>query len=165
MNRASLALLLCFSLPHVAAQTLVDRARRDEITLVGKDDLAMNQAIARAQSSLDVFLQDALARAPRNSGHAVKVRVADKRHTEFFWVVDLQRLGTAFRGRLDNAPRLVKHVRAGQHIGFKRSDIIDWLYVDPSGQMHGSFTTCVLLKKEKPEEAKALAAQLRLRCE
>lgn len=160
-----LPLLLCLLLPPAHAQTLVDRARADQVIMVHESDKAMNAAFARAQASLDEFLRDALARAPRNGNHALKVRVSDRNGTEYFWVTELQRLGTGFRGRLDNEPRLVKHVRAGQHYGFRRSEIVDWLYIDPSGRMHGNYTTCVLLKREKPDEAQVLAAQLRLRCD
>lgn len=164
MTRPGLALLMCLCLPNAFAQSLVERAREDQVIVVDSGDPAMNKAFARAQGSLDGFLEDALAPAPRNTGHAVKVRITDNKNTEYFWVGDLQRRGTGFRGRLDNIPRLVKHVREGQQIGFTRKDIVDWLYIDPSGRMRGSFTTCVLLAKEKPEEARALAAQLRLAC-
>lgn len=165
MIRFGLAPLLCLCLPGALAQSLVERARQDEVVMVDSDDAAMTKAFARAQASLDGFVQDALAPAPRNTGHAVKVRVTEGQHTEFFWVGELRRNGADFRGRLDNEPRLVKRVRPGQQIGFKRGDIVDWLYIDPRGQMQGSFTTCVLLAKEKPQEARALAAQLRLNCE
>jgi len=164
MHRPALALLLCLNLPGALAQTLVERAAQDQAIMVEAGDPAMNKAFARAQASLDGFLLDALAPAPRNTNHAVKVRVTDGDNTEYFWVDELRRAGTGFRGRLDNEPRLVKHVRLGQQIDFPRSQIVDWTYRDALGQMKGNFSTCVLLSKEKPEEARALAAQLRLNC-
>lgn len=165
MRRLALALLVSLCGTGAAAQTLVERARKDEVVMVAKEDAAMNKAFARAQASLDPFLQDALAPKPRNTGHALKVRVQQGKDTEFFWVSAVRRAGTDFQGVLDNEPRLVKTLKLGQLLSFKRGDIVDWLHIDPQGQMQGSYTTCVLLAKEKPEEARALAAQLRLRCE
>lgn len=165
MLRSTLGVLLCLCLPGALAQTLTQRAERDEVVMVDSDDPAMNKAFARARSGLDNFLRDAASSSSTNTGHAVKVRLTDGSKTEYFWVGDVRPAGPDFTGRLDNEPRNVKTVRYGERFRFKRADIVDWLYYDPMGRMHGSFTTCVLASKEKPAEARALLQQIRLSCD
>jgi uncharacterized protein YegJ (DUF2314 family) len=157
-------LLLCLAAVGSQAQTLMERARTDQVVTMDAEDAAMKQAYARAQASLDSFLGDALSPSPRNSNHAVKVRVRDGALTEYFWVGQVRRSEQRFKGVVDNEPRLVKNVRMGQEISFAQAAIVDWLYTAPNGAMQGAFTTCVLLSREKPEEARALAAHLQLRC-
>ncbi len=162
--RPALFLLLCFAAAGSQAQTLMERARTDQIVTVDAEDAAMKQAYARAQASLDSFLGDALSSSTRNSGHAVKVRVRDGVGTEYFWVGQVRRSKQGLKGVVDNEPRLVKNVRMGQEIAFAQDAVVDWMYNAPNGAMQGAFTTCVLLSREKPEEARALAAHLKLRC-
>src|SRR5262245_62058085 len=70
----------------VAGESMLDRARRDQIVMVPGDDPEMLAAMAKARATLQDFL--ALARAPRPSmsGFAVKVAVRDKGNTEYFWI-------------------------------------------------------------------------------
>jgi len=165
MYRSTLAVLLCFMLPDAPAQSLKQRAMQDELVMVDRDDSAMNKAFARAGAGLDNFLRDAASPSTTNTGHAVKMRLRDGKHTEYFWVGEVRQAGKDFTGRLDNEPRNVKTVRYGERFRFKRADIADWFYYDPHGRMQGNYTTCALMTKEKPEEAKALMQHLRLRCD
>jgi uncharacterized protein YegJ (DUF2314 family) len=151
--------------PGVAlTETLLERAKRDGIAYVEKDDAEMAAAMRRARETLPEFLK--LARAPRPTmrAFAVKVAVSEADDTEFFWIAPFEQRNDQFTGRINNAPQLVKKVKFGQTIAFKEEEIVDWLYQD-GGAMRGNFTACVLLKREPRDEAEKFMKQLGLRCD
>lgn len=155
-----------------SAQTVLDRARRDETTSVPAGNDAMEAAFAKARATLDDFLA-LLDRPPPNTGvYTVKLRIVDpgNRAVEYFWVRDLRRDGDGFRGRIDNTPRSVTTVRQGQVMRFTRSDIYDWMYADSNfinarRSIVGNFTLCALLTREKPDEAAAMKRETGLVCD
>jgi len=82
MTRSALALLLCLGWSNAAAQSLVERAREDQVVLVDSGDPAMNKAFARAQSSLDGFLQPAAAEVVQmgvQDGHGKSILAQHRR--------------------------------------------------------------------------------------
>ena len=119
-----------------------------------------------AKATLDGFLRITESPPPNAASFAVKVAISDKKETEYFWISPFSWSGDSFEGRLNSTPRLVKHVREGQNLQFKRTDIVDWMYVDRAAQrMHGNFTACALLTKEKPEEAARFQKHYGLECD
>jgi uncharacterized protein YegJ (DUF2314 family) len=54
-------------------------------------------------------------------------------------------------GRLGNTPRMVRGYELGQTIRFRRSDMVDWMYVE-RGAIRGNFTACALLTQEPAAE-------------
>ena len=161
-----LALLLAACGDRPAAPTPLERAARDEVVRVAAEDPAMRAAIARAQGSLDGFLALLDAAPPHVEHAAVKVGIRDGADTEYFWLGEVRRDGEGFVGTLDNAPRLVRTVRAGQRYRFTRADIVDWLYYDRrENRMIGNFTGCALLAREPPAQAAEFRRAYRLRCD
>ncbi|ROZ61469.1 YegJ family protein [Ramlibacter sp. WS9] len=149
------------------AQTVVDRARADELVFMSDNDPAMRQAFARARATFDEFLSKAKEPAPGTLHYAVKVGIREGEDTEYFWVGDFtQDSSGMFSGRIDNEPRLVKKVKAGQRYTFPKGHIVDWTYVDRNQRrMVGNFTMCALLTKEPQAEAAAARQKFGLRCE
>lgn len=159
-------LLTALAFPPAAAQGLVDRSRREDIVRMQDEDPAMAAALRKARLTLDDFLRTAASPPANASAFAVKVPVSDDRDTEYFWIVPFSRDGDSFKGRLGNMPRLVRHVREGQEIRFSKSQIVDWMYVDVARRrMHGNFTACALLTKEKKEEAAKFRKLYGLECD
>jgi uncharacterized protein YegJ (DUF2314 family) len=148
----------------VAGETVLDRARRDEIVRVPGDDPETTAAMAKARATLQDFL--ALARAPQASmsGFAVKVAVHDGGNTEYFWITPFREQDGGFTGVINNTPRSVKSVKFGQALAFSEKEIVDWLYVD-GGKMKGNYTVCVLLKHESKADAEAAKARFGLECD
>jgi uncharacterized protein YegJ (DUF2314 family) len=146
------------------AETLLERAERDGIAYVAKDDAEMAAAMRKAREGLGGFLK--LARSPRPTmrGFAVKVAITEGDEIEFFWIAPFTQRKTEFSGEINNEPQLVKNVKLGQTITFKEDEIVDWLYQE-RGLMRGNFTACVLLKREPPEEAEEFRKELGLRCD
>lgn len=153
-----------FDIAH--AQNLVDRAKRDEIAHMSREEPAMRKAFEQAKASLDTFLAQAKAPATGSDSYALKVAVSDGRNTEYFWVADFTGDGEQFTGVLNNQPRLVMKHRYGEKIAFRRDQIADWTYMDTANRrMHGNFTACALLTKEPPAQAAEFKRQYGLRCD
>jgi uncharacterized protein YegJ (DUF2314 family) len=165
MQRFCLALVLLLSAAVPAdAQSVLDRARRDEVTAMPDADPQMQRAFGRARASLDGFLT--LAANPRAGAErfSVKVGIREGGTTEYFWIAPFRRSGDSFSGRLANTPRLVSNVRQGQTVTFSRSDIVDWMYLE-NGRMRGNFTACALLTREPEAQRAAFERQYGLSCD
>lgn len=147
-----------------AAQTALEKAARDELFVIPQRDPDMAAAMRKARARLPEFF--ALSRSPKPSmkDFSVKVGVRAGNGHEFFWIKPFERKGQRFSGRLNNTPRVVTHLKAGDTISFTEKDIVDWTYVD-DGKMKGNFTACPLLKREPKEQAQAFIRQYGLDCE
>ncbi len=110
MVRKSIVLLLSgiallLSSERVDAQTILDKAERDETVVIPKDDPDMATAMRKARMTLPNFL--ALARAPTRSmtNFAIKVGIrADNGSHEYFWVRPFENKGNRYTGQLRNTP-------------------------------------------------------------
>ena len=159
-----IAALLAISSGDAVAQTLLERAERDEIARVPKGDPDMAAAIRKARKTLPDFL--ALVRAPRPTitSFAVKIGIPEGDDAEFFWISPFRERDGRFIGRINNTPRTVKIVKLDQVIEFEEDDILDWLYHE-DGRMYGNFTACALLKREPRNQAKAFMKKFGLSCD
>src|ERR1700742_4254886 len=111
-------------------QGMLARAKRDEVVLVTKDDPAMEAARTKARATLPGFLAIAKQPTPAMRNFALKVRVSDSHGVEYFWVTQFNANGGRFSGKIDNTPRMVRSVAAGQIIEFNEGEITDWMYMD-----------------------------------
>lgn len=151
---------------QVLSQSPLEKSQRDEISRMESDAPAMARAFKKARDSLDAFLRLAKAPPPNAETFAVKVAVSDSKEKEYFWISPFSHDGAVFRGRLNNTPRLVTNVAEGQEIRFKKSEIVDWMYVDTGKRrMYGNFTACALLTKETPEQAAEFRRHYGLECD
>ena len=148
------------------AQGRAARAKAEEAG-APKIDPAMELAFNRARATLDQFLE--LSRVPpaHLRGFALKVSITEEPDIiEYFWINDFTQNGDAFSGRINNRPLLVKRVRSGRIHQFKRSDIVDWTYIDTQTRaVHGNFTACALLAKKPADLAAELREKFSLTCD
>ena len=149
------------------AETVLDRAKRDAIEIVARDDPDMAAAMRKARETLPGFLALARVPPPWVTSLAVKVAISgDNDAREFFWITPFQQRGAKFSGRINNKPRQVKTVKLGQIIAFSQDEIVDWTYHDSdSGKTEGNFTACALLKRDPPDQAEAFKKQFGLSCD
>jgi uncharacterized protein YegJ (DUF2314 family) len=148
------------------AQTAQKRAEADELAFMSSEHPAMRAAFAKAKATLPQFL--ALAKAPPGDASlfAVKVGIAADGKVEYFWITHFSENSAGYVGTIDNEPRMVRTVKAGQQYAFSRERIVDWMYVTrPPLRMHGNFTECALLSNESLADREAVQRQYGLRCE
>ena len=162
-----LALTVLFCSSAVAdAQSVQERAKKDELVFMNDDEPAMREAFQKARDSLDEFLSKAKSPAPGTTGYSLKVGIRDGEKVEYFWIGDFLETATGFTGTISNHPRMVKRVSFGQRYSFEREHIVDWTYVDRNEKrMVGNFTVCALLTKEPAAQAEATKKRYGLRCE
>lgn len=119
------------------------------------DDHEMLAAIAKAQASLHEFLK-VHANPPKGADDfRVKVKFRFENGYEPLWVIPFTYTGGSFRGTLSDTVHFVKTVRGGQEVKFEQTDISDWGYAYQNKNL-GHFTTCAVLARESPEEARAM---------
>jgi uncharacterized protein YegJ (DUF2314 family) len=165
-SRLFVLLSLLGSLSGAFAQTISERADRDEVSFMRDEEPAMQRAFAKARASLDDFLARAAKPGPQDSAFALKVAIWEGANTEYFWVNNIAQHGEAFAGELNNEPRMVKRHKLGERIRFQWAQIVDWTYLDRTQRrMFGNFTACALLSKEPAAEAEAFKTQHGLICE
>jgi uncharacterized protein YegJ (DUF2314 family) len=157
--RASILLTAMAGILAACGNSISDRAARDEVTQVSKDDPAMLNAFDYARQTL------AEHPVATFTGFAVKVRMSEGDQVEYFWVTRFSHSGSAFTGTLANDGESLRKYRAGQSIKFSEVDIVDWLYHDDTtGAMKGNFTACALLTHEDPKEAAEFKKEHGLEC-
>ncbi|MDZ4356303.1 MAG: DUF2314 domain-containing protein [Variovorax sp.] len=159
-------LALASSHGAVRAQSIVERAERDEIAHMASEEPAMRNAFAKARATLGEFLVKASNPPDGTASYALKVAISDGKNTEYFWVSNFSSGADRFTAVLSNEPRLVKTHKFGERISFRREQIADWVYIDRrSRRMVGNFTACALLTKESPAHAEEFKRQYGLQCE
>jgi uncharacterized protein YegJ (DUF2314 family) len=160
----ALAAALLMAAPGANAESILSRSRRDAIGLVPDKDPIMEAAFGKARATLPKFL--ALARDPRPgiTSMAVKVALDQNGQYEYFWISKFVEHGGWITGRIDNEPRMVKHVRFGDEITFATEDVVDWLYRE-NEKMIGNYTGCALMRRERPSEAEKFKRRFGLNCD
>ena len=125
----------------------------DQTVMIETEDQEMNDAIHKAQASLDDFLK-IYAHPPKGASEfRLKVRFKDEGGAEHMWVTPFKQVGAGFSGILADDPEYITSVKPGQEVKFRREDISDWGYV-LNGKQKGSFTVCVMFKHIPADEAK-----------
>ena len=155
-----IALIGLFAASPLAAQTILERAARDEIATVADSDPAMAAAIRKARSTLADFLKLTATPRPGTDTLSLKVAVHEGERVEYFWITPFSNSGTQFSGEIDNTPRVVHSVKMGQSITFAQSDI----YIE-NGMMKGNYTACALLKSAPKSEAEEFKKTVGLNCD
>jgi uncharacterized protein YegJ (DUF2314 family) len=156
-------LFAAFAAP-VGAQSLVDKAARDEVARIRNDDPEMAAAIDRARAGLDGFLARADHPAGNQRHFSVKVKVPLGVDAEFLWLRPFVRDGDGFVGRVVNQPRDIANLNYGDRLAFQRNDIADWSYVEDD-KVIGNYTACVLIAREPPEQRAAFRAKYGIDCD
>ena len=167
MRYKAFAFAAALLVPAAGAQSLLQKADKDDLVFMRDEEPAMKKAFAKASASLNDFLAVARAAAPTHTSFAMKVAISQGKKTEYFWVSDFaEKADGSFEGEIANEPRMVKHVKLGQRYSFPRVHIVDWTYIDTGSRaMAGNFTLCALLTKEPAAQAEAMKKRYRLDCD
>jgi uncharacterized protein YegJ (DUF2314 family) len=158
------AFLSAFGAFTACAQTVLERAQRDELFQIPDEDPAIVAAVRKARATLKDFLAVASKPGPAMRGFAVKVVVRDGKAAEYFWISPFQQKDARFTGNVNNTPRSVRNVTSGQSIEFTEGEILDWLYMD-NGRMKGNFTACALIRNQPKDQQEEFKKRLGLDCD
>lgn len=120
-------------------------------------DREMNRAIAEARKTLPDFV--ALYRAGTGERHAVKVAIPYDRGREHIWMNLTAVEGDVFIGKIANDPVHLDNLNRGDSYRAGSATVSDWNYM-AGGQMHGSYTTRVAIRKLTPTQVRELGLKL-----
>jgi uncharacterized protein YegJ (DUF2314 family) len=120
-------------------------------------DREMKRAIDEARKSLPDFV--ALYRSGKGERHAVKVAIPYDRGREHIWMNLTAVEGDVFVGRIANDPVHLDKLNKGDSYRAGSAMVSDWNYMS-GGQMYGSYTTRVAIKKLTPTQVRELGLKL-----
>jgi uncharacterized protein YegJ (DUF2314 family) len=148
------------------AQSVVERAKADELVFMRDEEPAMQRAFEKARATLEDFLHKAKSPPAGTTSYSLKVGIRQGNDIEYFWVGNFTQMESGFVGTINNEPRMGNTVKFGQQYAFPREHVVDWTYIDRNERrMVGNFTVCALLTKESAAEAEATKKRFGLRCE
>jgi uncharacterized protein YegJ (DUF2314 family) len=147
-----------------SAQSITEKAERDEVAFVSRSDPVMAAAMTKARATLPDFLKLAAAPPAKTEAFAVKVAIREGANAEYFWIIPFEPKGEAFTGKLDNTPRLVRNTKMGDTLSFTKAEIVDWMYMD-NGAMKGNHTACAVMKKATQKDRDAFKKRFGLDCD
>lgn len=133
--------------------------KEDGVILVADDDPDMALAIAKARETLPRFWEAFEKPGPGESDFALKVKIADAKDVEHFWLTGLERVNGKVFGTIENDPEIVHNVKLGDRIEIPEADITDWLYMR-NEKMVGNQTLRVLFKQMSDSEVEFYKTKL-----
>lgn len=151
----SLLFALC-----VAVATPLFAQGGDPVVNFSEDDATMNAAMAAAQQSLPVFMDELNDPASDADSLILKVAIStDTDYVEHIWVDQIRALGDdRFEGRYANQP-VEFQGNEGDVVTFSAGAISDWSFMQ-NDQLHGNYTTRVMLPYIDPDYAAYLTSIL-----
>lgn len=157
-----IVVMALFAAPVLAQQAdgVLEKPKR-----VQRNDAAMEAAYSRARETLDGFLELVASKPPHIKTPSVKVRLAEGKTVEDFWVTPFSPQAGGFGGFLQNEPSTIKKYKLGDPIRFTKADVVDWMYVDQTRKkIVGNYTGCVLLARGPAAERERARVQYGLDC-
>ena len=125
-------------------------------------DRRMEDAIAEARASLDVYFEEMERIGSYRGEFAIKVGLPTNDDSfEHIWVIDVSGDpdGT-MTGFLQNEPfDIVGNLSLGDKVSFQRDEVTDWLYRD-GAKYRGHFTTRILIETYPQETIDAFMSSL-----
>lgn len=123
----------------------------ENVSMVEKDDPEMNGAIAKSHQTVQQFIDHLSKPGPGETGFSVKVPVKEGGTIEHFWLSGTTCDGISFRGRIGDAPYMLKRVKEGDAWTCRVDEISDWMYLK-NGRLVGGESIRVLRNKMSASE-------------
>lgn len=144
-------LLLLIAISTSIAVGCNNKPAVENVTYFSQDDQRMNEAIAKARSTVNTFIIALKSPKPNQNGFSIKFAFEDGSQVEHMWLSSVTYDGKVFRGRLNNEPEHVKSFKIGQSVTVEASKITDWMYIE-NRRLVGGYTLRVIRDAMSPEE-------------
>jgi uncharacterized protein YegJ (DUF2314 family) len=155
-------LLLTLNCGGPADRGIVKREGKADVHLVEKAEPAMTQAIAQARGTMPEFLTTLQTPNANQSGFAVKYPFEEGGRVEHMWVSEVSYDGSVLRGVLNNHPKDLHKLKAGDPVEVSPAQVSDWMYVE-DGRLVGGYTLRVMVRNYTAEEKRELEESLGFR--
>lgn len=120
---------------------------------VTDDDTEMNEAILKANQSIDKFNEALLSSNPDYEYFALKTRFVTRKGGEHICVSNIIIKENNYYGILDNLPESITNMEIGDTIQIKKENISDWMYINHK-KLCGGYTVRLLRKRMTELERK-----------
>jgi uncharacterized protein YegJ (DUF2314 family) len=154
MTRHILHFIIIFQL--VSCQSKMDKIERPDepvIYQISREDMEMNDAIKKAQNTLNNFTSAFQSKDLNLSRFFVKVRFSNSEAVEHIWVKLISTDNNKLLGIIDNLPNDIQTVEPGDTINIDISKISDWMYTDSvNHKIYGGQTIRVLRSRMTADE-------------
>ena len=157
----ALVLSLAIALFAGSPKQLPAAAQQDSSYIkLPNQDAEMEEAKSKARSTLAHFWEKLASPGAGEEGFALKVALPyGENNTEHIWTKDVERKDGKISAVINNVPRDVKTVRAGQRIEVADGQTSDWMYMR-KGKIVGNYTMRPLLKRMPAQDAARYRAML-----
>lgn len=117
-------------------------------------DPQMDSAVARAQATVQTFLDLLRRPSPGRTFAAVKIRFATDSTAEDIWLDNTGFNGRVITGTLDDDATTVANVKQGDAVSVRPEEVSDWMVVT-GGRLCGGYTERVNATRRTAEEQAA----------
>lgn len=107
---------------------------------VQRDDPRMTEALAKARSTVEQFIDALQHPKPSQSLFGVKVPITEGENVRHIWLDSVQFQDGRFLGIVGNEPGMMMTIKLGDKVSAAPEEISDWMYVE-DGKLVGGFTT------------------------
>ncbi len=131
----------------------------DEVTAISAEDMEMNAAISKAQSTLTNFIAALASPQPNQKYFLVKGKFPSGNTIEHIWVADVTFDGKVFRGVIANDPEILSGLSFKQHVEVQPIQVSDWMFIQ-DGKLVGGYTSRVLRDRMTEQERRDQDAKI-----
>jgi uncharacterized protein YegJ (DUF2314 family) len=159
VKRLKALLLLCL----IFAAACAPKPAVDPLSVApgSTDDPEFNEAVRRAQTSLDQFRRGLLSPSPTASFIGLRVRFEGPNEgaLEYHWTRVVDYFDNTYTVELLDSVSVDMGLHAGRQVAVPLTDVIDWIIVEEDGTFTGGYTVLLAYDRMTPgEKEKFLAA-------
>jgi uncharacterized protein YegJ (DUF2314 family) len=138
---------------HPVGQELRRPNAEPEYFDVKNNHAQMHRAVLQARKTVGTFIAALQHPSPGQQDFEVKKAFRQGNEVEHLWLSDVRFSGNRFHGRVDNTPRKIQGVKAGDLVSVNPNEISDWVFVD-NGKLVGGYTIRAHYNGLSPEQKK-----------
>ncbi len=131
----------------------IERKGEPTIYSVQDNDKEMNQAIGKANQTLDNFRIALQSNNLNFKYFALKIKLKNTKGVEHIWVSKVTLKDNKFFGVIDNLPESTLEIKIGDTIKIDNDKISDWMYIE-KGKLRGGYTIRLFRKRMTEIEQK-----------
>ncbi|UPT66648.1 MAG: DUF2314 domain-containing protein [Sphingobacteriales bacterium JAD_PAG50586_3] len=124
----------------------------DKVVRVQDEDIAINNAIAKAKSTLPLFDKALNSTNEDFTDFAIKAEYVEDDEHEHIWLNNISKAKGFYYGTINNTPESITYIKLGDRVKVNVNDISDWVYYDKNDKAVGGYTIRVFRSRMQPDE-------------
>jgi uncharacterized protein YegJ (DUF2314 family) len=158
MKKLLSIIIILFAIYSCKNSSKVERENEPTIYNVEHEDAEMNDAIKKANRTLNEFNIALKSNDSNNTFFGLKMRFKAEDRNEHIWIGNIKQNGNKYYGVVDNLPEYTTEVKQGDTIEIDKEKISDWMYLKNS-ELRGGYTIRLLRNRMTEAERKQFDAE------